>query len=70
MEEGYDATNLARCRALIAGEPLALLPREAFQLSRRTAETAPAADDVERVPKGGRRTKTRPSTPAARRLAS
>lgn len=50
MAEGYDAINLARCRALIAGEPLAPLPPEAFLFSRRTASSAPAEDDVVRAP--------------------
>jgi deoxyribonuclease-4 len=51
MEEGYDAINLERCRLLIAGEPLPKLPPEAFRLSRKSAASAPSADDVER---GGR----------------
>ena len=33
MDEGYDAINLARCRALIAGEPLEALPGRAFEVS-------------------------------------
>ena len=49
MDEGYDAVNLERCRMLLAGEPLPKLPPAAFQLSRRTATSAPAADDVERM---------------------
>ncbi len=45
MDEGYDAINLARARALLAGEPLATLPPEAFELpprhrSRRSAPDA------------------------------
>jgi deoxyribonuclease IV len=59
MEEGYDATNLARCRALIAGEPLAPLPPGAFELSRRTATSAPAEDDVEGTRRGKRGGKAR-----------
>ena len=47
MDEGYDAINLERCRALIAGAALDPLPREAFELSRRAASSGPAADDVE-----------------------
>ena len=50
MDEGYDAINLDRCRALLAGEALAPLPPEAFTLSRRTRASAPADDDVERAP--------------------
>lgn len=33
MDEGYDAINIARARALAAGEPLPILPPEAFELS-------------------------------------
>jgi deoxyribonuclease-4 len=51
MDRGYDAINLDRCRALIAGVPLAPLPEAAFRLSRRAAKSAPAEADVERVPK-------------------
>ena len=47
MDEGYDAINLERCRALIAGTALDPLPPEAFQLSRRAAASGPAEDDVE-----------------------
>jgi deoxyribonuclease IV len=50
MDEGYDAINLERCRMLLAREPLPNLPPEAFRLSRRTAASGPAADDVERRP--------------------
>ena len=32
MEDGYDLVNLERARALVRGEPLAELPREAFEL--------------------------------------
>jgi deoxyribonuclease IV len=47
MDEGYDAINLDRTRMLIAGVSLPQLPPEAFRLSRRSAASAPAADDVE-----------------------
>ena len=47
MDEGYDATNLERCRALIAGVALDPLPPEAFRLSRRAAASGPAEDDVQ-----------------------
>ena len=50
MDEGYDAINLERCRALIAGVALDPLPPAAFQLSRRAAASGPAADDVEPIP--------------------
>jgi deoxyribonuclease IV len=42
MDEGYDAVNLARARALLAGEPLDDLPPEAFTLRSARARTAPA----------------------------
>jgi deoxyribonuclease-4 len=43
MDEGYDAINLARARALAAGEPLERLPAGAFQLrGSAKARTAPA----------------------------
>ena len=47
MDEGYDVVNLDRARRLVAGEELPSLPREAFELSRRSATSAPADDDVE-----------------------
>jgi deoxyribonuclease-4 len=54
MDSGYDAINLERCRALLAGEPLRPLPAAAFSLSRRTAGSAPAEDDVDRQGVGAR----------------
>jgi deoxyribonuclease-4 len=39
MEEGYDATNLARAFALARGEALAPLPPEAFALEPRRSRT-------------------------------
>ena len=43
MDEGYDAINLARARALAAGRPLEPLPAGAFQLrGSARARTAPA----------------------------
>jgi deoxyribonuclease IV len=43
MDEGYDAINLERARALAAGRPLARLPDAAFELrSSAKARTAPA----------------------------
>ncbi len=47
MTEGYDLVNLERARALIAGEPLAPLPPEAFQLKPRSMAQAPADDDID-----------------------
>jgi hypothetical protein len=32
MDTGYDAVNMERARLLWAGEPLPILPREAFEL--------------------------------------
>ena len=43
MDEGYDATNMARAAALLRGEPLDDLPPEAFGLRGSRARTAPAA---------------------------
>ncbi len=42
MDEGYDAVNLARARALLRGEPLDELPAEAFELRSSRARSAPA----------------------------
>lgn len=43
MQEGYDAINMARVRALASGEPLDALPPEAFELAGGSrARTAPA----------------------------
>ena len=42
MDEGYDAINLARARALLAGQPLEDLPPEAFSLRSARARTAPS----------------------------
>ena len=44
MDEGYDAVNLERARAIIAGEPLEPLPSEAFELRRDRARVAPAEE--------------------------
>jgi deoxyribonuclease-4 len=46
MDEGYDAVNLDRARALVAGEALDPLPPTAFELGRRAGSSAPANDDV------------------------
>ena len=42
MDQGYDAINVARARALAAGEPLDSLPLEAFHLHGGRSRT-PAA---------------------------
>jgi deoxyribonuclease-4 len=43
MDEGYDAVNVARVRALMAGDPLEPLPPEAFELRGSSrSRTAPA----------------------------
>jgi hypothetical protein len=44
MAEGYDAVNMDRVRALVAGEALATLPAEAFALRSSRARVAPADD--------------------------
>jgi deoxyribonuclease-4 len=67
MDEGYDAINLARCRALLEGEPLAALPPAAFRLSRRAAATAPAPEDVARPARAPQPRATGDAAVAARR---
>jgi len=43
MDEGYDAINLRRAEAVLAGTPLGTLPAEAFDLSsRRNRSAAPS----------------------------
>jgi deoxyribonuclease IV len=44
MDQGYDAINMDRVRALVAGEALAKLPAEAFALRSSRAKAAPADD--------------------------
>jgi deoxyribonuclease-4 len=46
MEDGYDAINLARARALERGEPLEALPPEAFVLERRRSRRGSKATDA------------------------
>jgi deoxyribonuclease IV len=41
MDEGYDLVNMDRVRALVAGEPLASLPRAAFRLRGGRAAAGP-----------------------------
>ena len=43
MDDGYDAINMARCRDLLAGRPLADLPDEAFAMRGSRSRTAPPA---------------------------
>jgi hypothetical protein len=45
MDEGYDAINVARARALAAGLPLEPLPPGAMDLRGSRARTAPGPDD-------------------------
>lgn len=45
MEDGYDAVNLDRARALAEGRPLEALPREAFHTRSAKGRTAPAEND-------------------------
>ena len=47
MDEGYDLVNLDRARALIAGETLAPLPPEAFEVKPRSISQALAEDDID-----------------------
>jgi deoxyribonuclease-4 len=44
MDDGYDAINLARSRALIAGEDLEPLPEEALSMPGSRARSAPARE--------------------------
>ena len=44
MDEGYDAINIARARALAAGHPLEPLPPGAMNVRGSRARSAPAAD--------------------------
>jgi deoxyribonuclease-4 len=44
MDEGYDAINLARARALVEGRRLADLPPEAFHTRSAKGRSAPAED--------------------------
>ena len=67
MDDGYDAINLARARALVAGATLEPLPPAAFQLKRRSAASAPADNDIEapaRAPRAKRPGSRRPDRAA------
>jgi hypothetical protein len=46
MDEGYDAVNMARARALARGLPLDPLPPEAMNLRGSRARTAPQPEPV------------------------
>jgi deoxyribonuclease-4 len=46
MDEGYDAVNMARARALAGGRPLAPLPPGAMNLRSSRARTAPRPEPV------------------------
>ena len=48
MDEGYDAVNLGRARAIAAGEPLATLPPAAFHLRSARGRSAPPDPDAAR----------------------
>jgi hypothetical protein len=48
MDEGYDAVNLDRARAIAAGEPLAALPPAAFHLRSARGRSAPPDPDANR----------------------
>jgi deoxyribonuclease IV len=59
MDEGYDAINVARSRALLAGLPLDELPEEALTMPGSRSRSAPArepGDEAEAEPGRGRRT--------------
>jgi hypothetical protein len=45
MDVGYDAINVARARALAAGEPLEPLPPGALDLPGSRSRTAPPVGD-------------------------
>jgi hypothetical protein len=49
MDEGYDAINVARARALALGEPLEPLPPDAFELRGSRSRAAHAPDDEEEL---------------------
>ncbi|MEZ0241307.1 MAG: deoxyribonuclease IV [Chloroflexota bacterium] len=53
MDEGYDAVNLRRARALLAGEALEPLPPEAFQLAPRRSRGAAPPEDAALPDDGG-----------------
>ncbi|HYM83328.1 MAG TPA: hypothetical protein VEY67_04170, partial [Candidatus Dormibacteraeota bacterium] len=44
MDEGYDAINLERVRAIASGDPLPQLPPAAFELRRDKRTVAPAEE--------------------------
>jgi deoxyribonuclease IV len=46
MDEGYDAVNLDRARAIAAGEPLTALPPAAFHLRSARGRSAPPEPDA------------------------
>jgi deoxyribonuclease-4 len=48
MDEGYDAVNLGRARAIAVGEPLATLPPAAFHLRSARGRSAPPDPDATR----------------------
>ena len=69
MDEGYDAINVARAKALAAGTPLDPLPPGAFEVRGSRSRSAPAPDDDEPGeadddPRAGRPTRRRQPTPA------
>jgi len=45
MDEGYDAINIARARAMFAGEPLEELPAAAFEIRGSRSRAAAPEDD-------------------------
>ena len=65
MDEGYDAVNLARCRDLLAGRPLADLPDEALELPGSRSRSAPQREPGDEDEDDVRRHPRRRSPPAA-----
>jgi deoxyribonuclease-4 len=72
MDEGYDAINVARARAIAAGEPIEPLPPEAFELRGSRARTAPAEPRIAVAPlaQAGLPRQAARRRPATRRVRS
>ena len=50
MDQGYDAINVARARAMFAGRPLETLPPEAFEIRGSRSRAAAPEEDPESTP--------------------
>jgi hypothetical protein len=69
MDDGYDLVNLARCRDLMEGRPLAELPEAALSLPGSRSRSAPArepGDEDEGPKRSGRHRAEPPSAGEAR----